>query len=137
MSLLAPTVASLVEQALGACHESGYPVAVFEGWRSPERQAQLLDQNTKDKFVTSSPPGFSFHQFGLAVDIAYYIDGKWSWEGDFDKPHAIFQSFGFDKPISKSDMGHQQISRGLKMTEIRSIAQKSTLQGLWLAMDLV
>lgn len=135
LTLLAPGFASRVEQALDECHRAGYPVFVFEGWRSPERQAALVQQNKPDRTVTNATPGFSFHQYGLAVDLAYGGPGKWHWQGDFDKPGAIFKSHGFDPPPS-FEKGHMQISNGFTINQIRKIIFTSTLQGLWLLMGL-
>lgn len=64
----------------------GYPMALLEGYRSPERQAQLARLGPQ---VTHAGAYQSFHQYGLAADSAFLRDGKlvisekdaWAMEG--------------------------------------------------------
>lgn len=52
--------------------EKGYPMVLIEGYRSPERQAQLqAGSNT----VTNAGAWQSYHQFGLAADCAFFRAG--------------------------------------------------------------
>ena len=51
----------------------GYRMALVEGYRSPERQAQLFDQGAH---VTKAKANMSYHQYGLAADSAFFKDGK-------------------------------------------------------------
>ena len=53
--------------------QHGVEMVLIEGYRSPERQAQLLGLGDK---VTHAGPGQSYHQFGLAADCAFLIDGR-------------------------------------------------------------
>lgn len=64
----------------------GYDMAILEGYRSPERQNMLAAMG---KQVTSAAAFQSYHQFGLAADIAFLREGKlviserdpWAMEG--------------------------------------------------------
>lgn len=51
----------------------GYDLALLEGYRSPERQAMLAAQGPH---VTSADAFQSYHQYGLAADVAFWLDGK-------------------------------------------------------------
>jgi peptidoglycan LD-endopeptidase CwlK len=51
----------------------GYDMALLEGYRTPERQAQLA---AKGSHVTQAGPNMSYHQYGLAADCAFFRDGK-------------------------------------------------------------
>lgn len=51
----------------------GYDMVLIEGWRSPERQAQLVSMGPH---VTHAGPGQSWHQVGLAADCAFLRDGR-------------------------------------------------------------
>lgn len=51
----------------------GYRMVLVEGYRSPERQAQLFDQGSH---VTKARANMSYHQYGLAADCAFFKDGK-------------------------------------------------------------
>lgn len=135
LHLLAPRVKDLALEAVSACWLNGFKIYVYEAWRSPERQLHLQTKNSPSKTITRAGPGFSFHQWGLAVDIAYGGPGAWSWNGDFDGPKEIFMKFGFEKPPS-FESGHFQISKGFTIHEIQTIALASTVQGLWVRMGL-
>ncbi|MCX9155011.1 M15 family metallopeptidase [Niveibacterium sp. 24ML] len=66
--------------------ERGYELALLEGYRSPERQSELASMGPH---VTRAGAFQSYHQFGLAADVAFYRDGKiviserdpWAMEG--------------------------------------------------------
>lgn len=51
----------------------GYQMALIEGYRSPERQAELFSRGSN---VTQARAGMSYHQYGLAADVAFFRDGK-------------------------------------------------------------
>lgn len=51
----------------------GYEVALLEGYRSPERQDYLASLGTN---VTSAAAFQSYHQFGLAADCAFFLNGR-------------------------------------------------------------
>jgi len=51
----------------------GYEMVLIEGYRSPERQAQLQAQGSH---VTQVGANMSYHQHGLAADSAFYRDGR-------------------------------------------------------------
>ena len=64
----------------------GYQMALFEGYRSPERQNYLAGLGSQ---VTNVGAYQSFHQYGFAADSAFLRDGKiiisekdpWAMEG--------------------------------------------------------
>ncbi len=51
----------------------GYEMVLIEGYRSPERQAQLFSQGGH---VTQAPANMSYHQYGLAADAAFMRQGR-------------------------------------------------------------
>lgn len=53
--------------------QHGYEMALLEGYRSPERQDALSRVGTH---VTSAKAFQSYHQYGLAADCAFLLDGK-------------------------------------------------------------
>jgi peptidoglycan LD-endopeptidase CwlK len=53
--------------------QHGYEMALLEGYRSPERQDYLASLGTH---VTSAAAFQSYHQFGLAGDSAFYLNGR-------------------------------------------------------------
>jgi len=55
----------------------GYEMVLVEGYRSPERQAELA---RKGRGTTLAGAGQSCHQYGLAVDSAPIRGGKLQWD---------------------------------------------------------
>ncbi|BAL95931.1 peptidase M15C family protein [Rubrivivax gelatinosus IL144] len=53
--------------------QHGYEMVLLEGYRSPERQAQLASLGPA---VTHAGAGQSYHQYGLAADCAFMRDGR-------------------------------------------------------------
>jgi peptidoglycan LD-endopeptidase CwlK len=51
----------------------GYEVAILEGYRSPERQNLL---SSMGNHVTNARAFQSYHQYGLAADCAFLLNGK-------------------------------------------------------------
>lgn len=72
-SKLNPQFEQKVLLLMQAMQERGYPLVLLEGYRSPERQNQLLQSGEK---VTQAAGGQSKHQYGLAADLAPLRDGK-------------------------------------------------------------
>lgn len=54
----------------------GYRMVLVEGYRSPERQAELAREGR----ATNAGAGQSCHQYGLAIDSALFRDGKLQWD---------------------------------------------------------
>lgn len=51
----------------------GYEMAILEGYRSPQRQDMLARMGSS---VTSAKAFQSYHQYGLAADCAFLVNGK-------------------------------------------------------------
>lgn len=83
-----------VEMILGLerARKAGLALKPFETYRSFARQDTLYQQGrtTPGALVTHSKPGDSWHHYGVAMDVALFVDGKWSW--DFD-PLAVSKFF--------------------------------------------
>lgn len=74
-------VDAALRQRVLAIHQAmarqGYRMVLVEGYRSPERQAELARRGSA---TTLAGPGRSCHQYGLAVDSALYRDGRLQWD---------------------------------------------------------
>lgn len=81
---------------------------LFEGYRSPQRQAYLFNQTPK---VTHADAWTSAHNYGLAADFVPYVftDGKWQWSWDeshdWNFLHQRANLFGLNAPLTW-DRGH-------------------------------
>lgn len=127
----------IAEKFLTECTKAGVPVFITDTLRTWEEQANLYAQGrTKPgKIVTKSRPGNSWHNFGLAFDIAFktppakgLYEGEWAkvvaiakklglvWGGDFttihDKPHFEYH------PNLTLVKARQYVSKGIKPTQI-------------------
>ncbi|HSC81161.1 MAG TPA: M15 family metallopeptidase, partial [Chitinolyticbacter sp.] len=84
-SKLDPRFTQAVLIVMARMQERGYPLALLEGYRSPERQDALANG---EQHVTNATAFRSKHQFGLAADLAPMRDGRivlserdsWAWE---------------------------------------------------------
>jgi peptidoglycan L-alanyl-D-glutamate endopeptidase CwlK len=79
---LHPEVRARVERVLTRLAAERIPFRLFEGYRAPQRQQYLWDQGRvrPGAKVTNAPPWRSMHQYGLAVDLVLWENGKWSWD---------------------------------------------------------
>lgn len=132
-TLLAPFVQNRLLMALNECHDAGYPVAVFEAYRSPARQDYLYEQGRgrAGKKVTFSKAYQSAHQFGLAIDVAFLpAPKKWTWEGwPWDAVTNIFEDHGFE--TLDFEKSHFQIMAGMKYQEAYKIYNSQGMLALW------
>lgn len=72
---------------------SGIPLRLYETARTPFRQRELYQQGRSrpGQVVTRADAWQSFHQFGMAADLVFSIDGRWTWE----EPEAgMWRRFG-------------------------------------------
>lgn len=78
---LHPAVRAAVQKTLATLNANGVPFALFEGYRTPERQAWLHAQGRTrpGAVVTHAKPWTSYHQYGLACDLVLFENGAWSW----------------------------------------------------------
>jgi peptidoglycan LD-endopeptidase CwlK len=53
--------------------QHGFEMVLLEGYRSPERQAELASLGPQ---VTHAGAGESYHQYGLAADSAFLVKGR-------------------------------------------------------------
>ncbi len=83
---LHPVVRAKAEQLVKLAQSEGIRVKLTEGYRPPDRQADLLATG-----ATLARPGWSFHQYGLAFDVAP-LDalGRVVWEPG----RAVWDSIG-------------------------------------------
>src|SRR6266498_934410 len=87
LKLVHPRLARLIHQMAEMLTQEGITIRVTQGLRSWTEQLQLWlkgrdsDGNVidKSKVVTKAPPGHSYHNFGLAVDVAPFIENTPDW----------------------------------------------------------
>jgi len=130
MTLLRKPFREQVEALLGMLAKENIPLAVYETVRSPLRQSLLYAVGrveTEPHFgrtITRARPYESAHQFGLAVDLVFRINGKWTWEepewGLWDRMQELakaaeLETLSFEKPhvqIPNFDHDRATMARG-------------------------
>jgi hypothetical protein len=108
---LHPVVRRAVSDTLEALTAEGVPFKLFEGYRTPERQAHLYAQGRTRPggIVTHAEAWESYHQYGLACDLVLFENGGWSWDASgkkakyWDRMKEIAGTFGlrtlnFERP---------------------------------------
>ena len=114
--------------------QHGYEIILLEGYRSPERQ-----NNLATNINTTRAKGFqSYHQFGLAADIAFKRNGKvviserdpWAMRG-YQLYGQVAESVGLTwggRWKSIQDYGHTEY-RMPGLVKTREMAEKLTSEG--------
>jgi len=67
---LHPWVKAKAERFLEKCRGGGFPVLIYETWRSPEDQNARFGEGKSDARAWESP-----HQYGLAFDCVPFAEG--------------------------------------------------------------
>ena len=96
MALLEPSFRDKVVAIMAASKAAGTELVVTETYRSSERQQQLFDQQKTRLRVVG------VHHYGLACDFAKIVDGRLSWDGDWNFLIALADAQGV---ISGGDWG--------------------------------
>ena len=130
---LAPFFLSRLNTALADCQTIGFRLAMFEGFRTPERQAQLYMQgrSAPGKIVTNAKSFQSWHNFGLAADVAYRTpSGDWTWDGDFLRLVPIFKARGLEW-LGAWDAGHYALHGKVSLKKAKIIYDREGLEAVW------
>lgn len=125
--LLYPSLKIKAEKAVNLALEAGYDIRVFETYRSPQRQLML--RASRDNVTKASAWG-SWHQYGLAFDVAFGGEGKWHWNGDFQ---ALVPYFAIEGIVwgGQGDAGHYQYNLGLSILHAIKIKDEGGVLGVW------
>jgi len=108
LASLRPTTRAKVAAWLDDCQAAGLNIYVYEGHRTPERQAELYAQGiTKlGQKVTNAGPWQSMHQYKLAVDFVPLkahakadgmFEADWANNKAYAKAHALAAKRGLRK----------------------------------------
>lgn len=74
-----PVLAEKAQRILNFAKAAGFNLIVTQGLRTFEEQDALFRKRPK---VTNARGGQSMHNYGLAVDFAFVVNGKLSWDED-------------------------------------------------------
>lgn len=135
--LLFPPMGAMAANARQMLRHSVPGINIFETYRTPTRQNELYAQGrtAPGSIVTSAQAWASWHQYGLACDIAVRSDdGLWSWDFDKELVKEAFLAAGFE-PGAAYEFCHYQLTGGLKLSEAREIAFTDGLLAVWHRVD--
>lgn len=105
---LHPMVRRKVKDLQKKLDDENIPMKLFEGFRSPNRQAYLYakGRTTPGPRVTGADAWESYHQYGIAADFVRFEGGNWNWNtntaqqrADWDRYHEIALGLGLE-PLS-------------------------------------
>lgn len=122
-----PLVFRTAQKVLKEMGKMGYDVMVYQGYRSIEEQDALYAQGrTKPGAkVTNARGGDSFHNYGVAIDIVFVVNGKPSWSnnhawktlGNVGKKHGF--EWGGDW-TDFPDRPHFQMTMGYTLSDFKN-----------------
>jgi len=124
---LQPLVRRQAEKVIADMEKFGYPVMVYQGFRSKAEQDYLYAQGRTrpGAIVTNAKGGYSLHNYGCAVDIVFIENGRPSWAEKH--PWTVLghtlEKHGFEwggRWTSFSDRPHGQITFGYTLYDFLS-----------------
>ncbi|UQZ33656.1 hypothetical protein C2I18_08950 [Paenibacillus sp. PK3_47] len=142
---LHPVVLAAAEKLIERCYVSGVPILITQGLRTAAEQDALYAQGrTKPgAIVTNARGGYSYHNYGLAIDFALLLpggshaswdmkrdgnnDGIADWQEVVKQAKAIGLEWGGDFTSFK-DYPHFQMSFGISISGLRAGLRPSEAQ---------
>lgn len=118
-----PKVVRAMNAFLAECKKQGITLLVTQGLRTIAEQDAIYAQGrTKPgKIVTNAKGGTSFHNFGVAFDVCFLVNGKASWTGDWKKLGVIASKFGLEHgDRGWVDLPHFQMRLGHTLADFQA-----------------
>ena len=142
VSKLEPRFADKIMDFLGGCRKNGLDVDAVMGLRTFEEQNRLYAKGRtlapigKKFTVTNAPGGKSWHNYGLAVDVVFKVNGAWSWAEthDWKKLGAIGQQHGLEWGgtwASIKDRPHFQYTGGVSIKDAMAYYAEGGIERVW------
>lgn len=131
--MMKPKVKRLADEFVQACKNKGIFIAITEAYRNNTRQNQLYNQpwdgkdndgdgkiDEADEKVTNAKAGQSFHNYGVAFDIIFVVNGRRTYSGDWETVGSIGESLGLEwggRWKEFRDRPHFQYTGGYKLSD--------------------
>lgn len=119
------------------CEAKDINAFLFCGYRSFDKQAELYAQGRTmpGDIVTNARPGYSFHQFGLAIDVVFGGPGKWSWNktNPWEKLWEIGEKYHFHpRGRDIGDSPHFDRNYGADILDLRTkYLERGLISDVW------
>lgn len=139
-NLIFPPFRDRLAVAVQVAHREDLWVHYFETYRTLRRQGDLYAQGrtAPGPIVTRARPGESWHQYGLAADVAFdrlpettRVD--WTWDGNWKRWHEIVKSVGLE--TISWEAPHVQLTAGLTVAEAERIMEQDGLIAVWIEVE--
>ncbi|MEM4995045.1 glucosaminidase domain-containing protein [Priestia sp. SB1] len=122
------TIRDMSIELIKKAYAQGIYVAIVQGYRSIAEQNALYSQGRTSggSIVTMAKGGYSYHNFGLAVDFCLFDSNKnpvWSVNNKWMSVIRIAQGMGFTSGYYFStikDAPHLQLTFGLSLADLRA-----------------
>lgn len=118
---LKPIVARKAMDLIDKCKHQNIIIEITEGFRTLKRQADLYAQGRTAPgiIVTDARAGTSNHNYGVAFDICFVVDGKRVYKGPWKTVGAIGKSVGLSwgGDWKKPDQPHFEYLAGYQTTD--------------------
>lgn len=146
LSKVHPHVARLASLFIERCAGVGVDIKITHGLRTFAEQADLYAKGrlTAGKIVTNAGAGYSYHNYGLAIDfVPINKKGQAVWSSvdeRWDIAIGIAEEAGFQsgsKFTTLKDLPHLQYTLGYKVAELLKIYNEGDhrLSAVWTAID--
>lgn len=134
--MLYPVFEKKLNEFLAIAKASKMSVGVHCGYRSFKEQDALFNKLVNGKRVTKARGGLSWHNYGVAADVVFLENGKWSWaeKHDWKKLGDLGKSVGLEWGgdwKSFPDRPHFQLTNGLSIREALRLHNKYGLEHVW------
>ncbi len=124
---LHPDVQEHVKAWLNACEYAGLDILITNTLRTIAEQNALYAKGRTEpgNRVTNAKGGYSFHNYGLAIDFCPMVNGICAWTRIdlFDKAGRLAKKFGFEWGgdwENFKDRPHIQMRFGLHIKDLRN-----------------
>jgi peptidoglycan LD-endopeptidase CwlK len=130
LATLTTDTRALAEKHIALCNDEGISLLVVQATRSFQEQSWIyaIGRSKPGKVVTNAAPGWSWHNFGRAYDVAVMVDGKPDWNRNamYEKAGEIGSTIGLIWGGSfrhqKGDLGHFEYHPDLTLNDARAKA---------------
>lgn len=138
LSLINPQLARLIHQLSDRLAQENITIRVTQGMRSwMEQQKDYAQGRTSPgKIITAAQAGYSWHQFGMAVDVVPMVNDEPDWNdgAKWNRIVAIAESLGLTSGTSWGDRPHLQLTGKFPKTptdEVRQLYRDGGMVAVW------
>jgi len=121
---LHPLIRDKVREFIYKAEKEGMALRITSGFRTFQQQQAIYNQGrtTPGKVITNARPGYSYHNYGLAIDVVPMENGQPVWNSThWNRIGRLGKSLGFEWGgdfTSLVDKPHFQITFGKSASQL-------------------